>query len=478
MAAMTVVTGCVTQQEPQWPLRHGTSTNTDYVDIDGPRSLRPAWFLGPGAPIGTFVAIGESGTVYSHSYNGAETPEGPNAGCRLWALEAHTGNVRWCRRDVAPSLTSLALTANEDVIVTDGQFLWSFSKGGALNWKTGVETESSSVTLMPGGEILVADYDGTLRMYDPANGREISEAFRLEAARNPVGPFSGFEATGQLFTGVAPEYKDQMIQNFFGYDRVIKDMPMVHPVTERIFIAANGETPEEGRLWALNFERSGDDSAAGRFDVHCSTAMGPASDTSPALSADGQRVYAAAAGRLYAFSTEDCTLAWEILRPGYAASSPAVAPDGGVYLMSGRSIDAYRDFGSAAEPLWSVPARQLADTFGVKDGVFDSVAIISRDYLYVSMSLGVQATGYFVPVAHRLIVIDRATGEMVSSTSLGEESDSTPSLANDGWIYVPTKALARGHAISMRIAGLEDETLKAIPIRRPETGIYAFRPVE
>jgi hypothetical protein len=161
-----------------------------------------------------------------------------------------------------------------------------------------------------------------------------------------------------------------------------------------------------------------------------------------------------------------------------AASSPLVFPDGRVILMAGGSVAAYRDLGDTAALLWQANGDEIAARQGFERGVFDSVAIgAASSRIYVTATFGPRHSGITFPLAHRLIVLDANDGGVISAARLGAESDSTPSISRDGWIYVPTKSLAHAHWISESKLGRLPEVFRGLPLPLPRNGVYAFRPV-
>jgi outer membrane protein assembly factor BamB len=454
-----------------WPVRHADPRNSDHVEGVAPDRLEPAWFHGPDIPIGTFVAI-DGDLLFTHSYNADDKPEGMYRGCHLWALDAKSGTVRWCSREVGAALTSLALDAKGGIFIADTKKLFRFDRRGRIVWRRTIPSETSALTWAADGGLLVADYAGNVSIYDPASGKRRTNMFKLPAAPYPRGPYTAAEAPGQLEAGVGTDYLPRLLDNFFGYGVVIKDVPAVVPQTGRIFIAANSADGRTGLLYGLDLDRRS------RFRIACAPEIGANSDTSPAISADGKSLYTAAEDELFAVDTGSCAIRWRVKREGVAASSPLAFPDGRVVLMAGGSVAAYRDKGGSAELLWQTGGDATAAREGFEQGVFDSVAIgAAGKRIYLTASFGPRKAGITFPRAHRLVVLDAADGRVISIAPLGAESDSTPSISRDGWIYVPTKSLAHAHWISERKLGRLPAGFKDLPLPKPRNGVYAFRPV-
>nr|WP_086617596.1 PQQ-binding-like beta-propeller repeat protein [Erythrobacter tepidarius] len=454
-----------------WPVRHADPTNSDHVEGLAPDHLEPAWFHGPDVPIGTFVAI-DGELLLTHSYNTDTKPDGAYRGCHLWALDAKTGAVRWCSGKVGAALTSLAVDGRGGIFVADTKRLFRFDRTGKLVWRRSIPSETSALTWSLDGGLLVADYAGNVRIYDPATGRLRTRPFTLPAAPYPRGPITPAEAPGQLEAGVGADYLPRLIDNFFGYGIVIKDVPAVVPQSGRIFIAGNSRDGRTGSLYGLDLDQRS------RLRIACETEIGANSDTSPAISADGTSLYIAAAGELFAIDTASCKIRWRLRRDGVAAASPLVFPDGRIVLMAGGNVSAFQDRGTTGELLWQRTGDEIAAAEGFAQGVFDSVAIgAASRRVYVTATYGPRLEGIPFPQAHRLIVLDAANGRLVSTAPLGAESDSTPSISHDGWVYVPTKSLAHAHWISERKLGRLPEQFRQLPLPRPRNGVYAFRPV-
>jgi len=73
----------------------------------------------------------------------------------------------------------------------------------------------------------------------------------------------------------------------------------------------------------------------------------------------------------------------------------------------------------------------------------------------------------------RLVKINPTNGTIVSVAPLGEESDSTPSLGDDGALYVPSKPLRKAVGLGLKALGLLQPDFS---IPEPQAGIYAFEP--
>lgn len=463
----------LTVAQVDWPLRHGDARNSDSVEAVAADQLEPAWFHGPDVPIGTFAAV-DGDLVFFSSYNADDKPAGEHAGCRLWALDAKTGDVRWCNKLVGAALTSVALDGDLGVFVADRAFLYRFSRTGQLIWRTPVQSETSSLSWTSDRLLINADYSGAIALYDPETGGLVSEPFILPATPYPRGHFSAAEAPGQLTAGVGPDYLPHLIDNFFGYGVVIKDMPVVVPGSDRIFVAGNLAQNGVGALFGIDITIGPD--GLKTLKVACTITTGPNSDTSPAVTADGRTLYTAAADRLFAINTRNCTKKWEAEHFGMAASSPTILPDGRVILMAGGAIAAFRDTGDQADLIWTLQAKEQAQAEGFVDGIFNSVVVAAGSRLYVTATYGPVLSGIVYPDAHRVFVIDAGSGSPLSTARLGAESDSTPSISRDGWVYIPTKSLAHAHWISEKILGRLPAKLEGLELRDPDNGLYAFSP--
>ena len=104
------------------------------------------------------------------------------------------------------------------------------------------------------------------------------------------GPPAEDTPPGSLWQGLMdPGIKPFMFKLIQGWEMEVANTPAVHPQTGRIYITAAGVEPGSGLLVGIDVH---DD----HLEIAFQTDMGGGSGTSPAVSHDGEQVYAATAG--------------------------------------------------------------------------------------------------------------------------------------------------------------------------------------
>jgi hypothetical protein len=248
----------------------------------------------------------------------------------------------------------------------------------------------------------------------------------------------------------------------------------------RVFIAvAANETSTAGVFYAIDLvpkyaepdEYTGARPVIGaRLERACSTTIGLASASSPAMSADGLRVYLGdASGILRAIRAADCSEAWRLQLETASLASPTVGPDGELYMLVGGRMTALRDAGDKGEVRWQTDIAPYAQSLGYVTARFNSVIAHSANNLYAAASFFQLAGSVAIPMAHALVTVSPKDGSILSAANLGEESATAVSLASDGMIYVASKPIAK--AVLLGVPQLRAHVPPA------QSGIFAFEPV-
>jgi outer membrane protein assembly factor BamB len=143
-------------------------------------------------------------------------------------------------------------------------------------------------------------------------------------------------------------------------------------------------------------------------------------NTSPAIGPDGT-VYMGGSGNVHAL-TPDCVLKWKYkVGTAIAYSNPAVAPDGTIYIGSGGGfLNAINPDGS---PRWATNVGG-----GIKHA---SPAIAADGTIYIGSKTGFTAVNPDGTVRWGF-------------TPTGGTIQSTPAIANDGTVYVGSRGVATG----------------------------------
>lgn len=453
-----------------WPYLHHDPANTKAVDLAGPRAVEPTWHALDTKAAATVVTVAANGTRYVVTMD-----DGP---CHLHAFDPE-GNPLWCSDLVGPALAAATIVDGNDVVVADDVALRRFGADGSLMWSTPISTGTIAVPTLGSGELLVMDTAGHTTAYDPTTGAAVSSTFVVPAATSAVVPITGAAVAAMRAAGMSAAYAPRFLSIFNNIGQVVTNTPAVHPVTDRIFIAAAGATAATGMLYGIDYLPAAN-GQPGSFALACQQPMGPSSETSPAISEDGSHVYASdASGRLYAFETGGaCAPAWEVQTvtvAGRAAASPTVGPNGTVVLLVAGKAYAVRDDGTSATPLWTAdPTAATGGLLRPGDATarIESTMPSASNYLYAAVTF-LSAVPGTNPVATYptdavLATVDVDTGAFVATAPLGDQSASSLSMGRDGSIYVPSKPLTRGVALINPVTAPYTAATRA--------GIWTFEP--
>lgn len=454
-----------------WPVRHADSRNSGWLPFAGPQELKPKWHSLEKLPVATFVGIGRKGDLYTLTMDAGH--------CHLYALDKN-GKVRWCSDQVQAASSSVAVSEDDAVFVIDGKNLFRFESDGKLTWKVPVSDGASALMFTKQGYVLVANLRGLITVYDPLTGERVAEPYQLPATLAPAKALPDAVKLGFQLMGIEPSYLDDFIKEFFGFNVVVKDAVAVHPLTGRIFTKGADSTRKSGMLYALDFIPPANGSS-GEIKLACTGSVGLGSDTSPSISADGLHVYVTdATGTLSALNTNDCGVAWSLKVPGEALASTTVGLNGYLYSLTGDQITAFQDKGSSGKILWQADITPQAKADGFTAAKFDSAITLTQNYLYATASFGRRVKfpdsafpEFLVTQTSRLVTVNPTNGNIVAVTTLGDESDSTPSLSENGTLYVPSKPLRKAVGLGLKKLGLLQQDFS---IPESQAGIYAFEP--
>ena len=323
---------------PIWPRFHGDYRNSGFViapAINNPREV----FRSPvGGNIGASPAIGADGTVYVTG-SGTLYAYDPRAQSVKWQFPG--GFSSWSPPSIGPDGTVYV------VGVSEGGTLYALNGAtGAVKWEQFGYLAVSPLVTADNRIIAVALGGGNEGIFssrrvqglNPANG-DVLWTFTSDAdiRTTPAG--------GSRSSGEAPQDTAYVI------DR-------------------------NGMLYALNaFDGTEEwrQDIGGRTDYFSSPVVG-----------ENHRVYAVSPiGDVYCYNSQG-TLIWEREETGsHDGSTPAIGPDGTLYVVYNRKVQAYN--GTTGATVWTFDAPSEA-TFG--EG---SPAVVSENRIYIGTSNGLMA---------------------------------------------------------------------------------------
>lgn len=392
----------------------------------------------------------------------------PKNGQRRWVLEGFSAGA-------GTPLIIIDPDTGEDIIYagtydravamkTDGTIVWDVATGlpkldpgnpQPSQHSYGINYHMQSETLIAGMA------DGYVYVLDRITGKPLLEKpFMMPGARTKLTNFSlpksiatkanvdiahmvgqtvaNSDPISSVLHGAAGEL--QKISNFFSIDSN----------TGRIWIAATLPDEEDGNpdgwsdfaaLYGLDLIPDG---SGYRLDIKVTTKVPGGTASTPAISADGKRIYVADAfGSVYAISAENGHQIWTIDVGSKVTGSLNVAADNGELFANTRTdIKKIIDRGDHAELAWT------ADMDMYKPGRFQRNfkvlgAEIGANGIAFSGAAGVVTGKQRFASKLGVGLIDRETGKVISFTAGAEDSVSSMVTGPDGGIYIGNSPLRR-----------------------------------
>jgi len=328
-----------------WPAGHRDSGNTDYVPVVMSRDNRIRRRLLAGHPIFWPPLSGPRGQFYVTSGKG---PGHSN----LHAFDSD-GELLW---KAAPQrslddLDSFAIInapvvdRDGDIYVGDRNQLWALRPNGAVKWVAalepyGVDWGFMTVVISGQGTVGGVSTNGKVIFFRTRDGELAVPVLDLPGGQGPPAEDS---PPGSLWKGLMdPAIRPFVFNLIQGWEMEVANTPALHPETGRIYVTAAGIAPGTGLLYGIDVRADG-------LEIAFQTEMGGGSGTSPAISHDGEQVYALdEAGHMVAVNAHTGAKIWETSAGGGGSASPSVGPDGTIYSAHQDHLLAFRSDGSLA----------------------------------------------------------------------------------------------------------------------------------
>ena len=456
---------------------HGDAGNSDVIPCITASAYSTDWHalvgLGLTQP-NTFSPDGQ--VIY------ATTTNPDDSGCRVHAVDIVTGAVTWCAT-YGGTVTRSAVEVDErgDLYFTEASSVISLSPDGTPRWRsllaaTGDKSDPAwGVHFTPQGHVATVTGSGVVYLLARASG-DILAHFDLQKELGFVPPPAGLDID---LTLLFPEAVRANIASVWGAYEQPEDGPsfasflgtgafvdntLAVSSRGRIYVIGGGPTPEQGALMQLHVDGSPDEPvlrAGWHVVTHRHSATSPsvspgdqwvmisdgsaASNSTDPDSVDARvKVMDIAACDANTDADADpkrCAVAFEErLERGAVPGSPAIDRDGTVYFY---------EFG--LDVSWSPQARDVV-AFG-PDGLKWEVALPDdRDWTSVVTVTNNHVIGTATRVvpseyalgglvfprtsADALVILSRATGELVYTAPIPDDSAATVTVGPDGALYV------------------------------------------
>lgn len=464
-----------------WATLHADSSNSDFAPFATATDVVPRWRALEGAGIVVAPVVASDGRLFVTTGRGAGQAS-------LHALSPD-GDVVW-ETDAVDSgavLSAPVLDEDGDVYVGDVDEFHAYHPDGRRKWVATLAEYGARGPFVTG--IIVGDrvggitVHGQAMLFERASGALAMPVLELPGGASPLGPVPGFLWRNGL---VDPDLRTLLLEALLGYRYEVTNTPAVHPETGRIYLMAAGPTVEEGAFYGIDVVD--DDAGAPSMRIAFATPTAPGTGTSPAISPDGRRVYAfGGKGEIFAIDADTGEVVFERAVGGMQAS-PAVAPDGSVYVMAERWLRKLD--GATGDEIWSreydalardeLPAVSRLWPFvrtGEPVARLDSVVTVTPNAVWAVLLCGyelriagrdlVQATRSF------LVSIDPRTGALLHARPLPDTSEGVVSVGREGELYVDLLAIQASVAAEAPYRFLLPGALRP---PAPRGGIVAFAP--
>jgi len=465
-----------------WATVHGDSSNSDYVPLKTPVEIGYQWRVLEGAGLWTAPSVASDGTIYIASGRG-------QGYSHLHAINPD-GTIKWesAVQQTLDNLDSLAvfscpvLDEKGDIYIGDANQFWAFRPDGSVKWVKNIRNlgaEGPFITSM-----IVRDHvggistDGKVVLFIRETGEQSAPVLDLPGGASPLGP----PIAKGLWNGglIDPEKLDLVWDVLLGYKYEISNSPAVNPKTGRIYIIGSGATEQEGHFYGI-------DLVDGELKIAFIAKVPPASGTSPAISPDGNRLYAMAQGAVFAIDAETGSALWSRDVNGQAAS-PSVSIDDVVYILGRGHLVAVE--GSTGNIVWDntyhdFAMRHLPEVWrrfglfetGKPEAFVDSVVTITPDVLWTSLLLGYDLNlfgrDHVTAVKTYLVALLPEDGSILASYPIPDTSEGGISIGPHGELYLDILAAQSSIAY---YSGYRWMLPREAKIGKPKGGLVAFRP--
>jgi len=480
-----------------WKNLHADALNTDEVSIAIGPVFRRQWHAEP-------LTLHYGGPVFDRSGNLYVTPLLPPEDVILISLDPADGSRRWAVGGSGtgggggtPMVLNDPDRPGEEMIFVglydrafavrpDGSVVWDVATGLVPAGDFASDT-AYGVNYLPALDAVAGiTGDGRIYLLDRTTGGPLlATPHSLPGTRSPAGDLPlpqaimdrAFDELAAFMGGFPPGFNVQdLISMLQGNHVEVGNFFSVDPATGRLWVAATAPDAEDGfadgvseygALYGLDVVFNG-----GVYEIveACHRYYAGGSASTPALRADGTRIYIGDnEGNLIAVDT-DCNEVWTFDVGVQVAGSVGVSSDNGELYVSGpKDIVQVIDLGDRAEEGWRADLQLYVPGPGQQN-------LNSNLYSIAANGIGFQAgAGYLIEGYPMLLtvgvgVLDRGTGQVRHFIDDLDETIAVMSTGPDGALYIGSSPLRRSfaRAILGEIAPPLEGGIRKYGIARPD----------
>ncbi|WP_299734293.1 PQQ-binding-like beta-propeller repeat protein [uncultured Endozoicomonas sp.] len=481
---------------------HGSTRNSDEVLTATAPKVELDWV----AEEHLFIAEGPSIDREGHLYF---SPIAPSESVVLVSLDKDTGERRWAipgkpmsagggtplvlddPDNPGEQIIYLTLYERALAVKPDGTIIWDVETGirepvvqsgdkrSAHNFGANYHPQSDTIVgIVEDGKVFVLDRKTGAPM--------LSEPFVI-----PGAPAKGDDSTrpGEWLT----ERTDEKLKEVFGEDpavggrfsRVldilggrnvkIANYFSINPESGRMMVAATAPdekdgtvdgASENGALYGIDMQPDG--SGKYRLSVTKSAFFKGGTGSTPAIRADGKRVYVSDDnGNVIAFDMELNKLWQQSVGEQILASITVASENNELYAITAGALFKLKDNGDSGELVWAADLDMFPEKAGHKNMNL-LTASVTANGIAVVLGGGFEKGAFRMPISIGVGLLDRETGKVISYAPGIEESVSTTTVGPDGGYYLAHSPIRR--AVSSALFG---------PLIDPMTGgISRYKPIQ
>lgn len=461
-----------------WHAIHADVVNSDSVwGVAAPMFVAD-WVSEPGFFIGNGPTFDNAGNLYfsANVYKGERVP--------LVALDAQTGKRRWAiapdsdREEMSPAfvlndpdhpgsqIVYVASYTRAMALRPDGTTVWSTPTGLTLPpLERGKNPHVRVLSLNyhpPTDSLVTVSQAGKLFAFDRKSGKLIAPIGQIPGA--PAISGNGTKVPGFIIKKVDPlmdaafgkaeggrSLFSGALNYIYGGGGVVTNFFSIAPDTGRIYMAATAEDEADGKkdgqsevgaIYALDLVPDGKGAFA--FKVLSRATFKGGTASTPALSADGSRVYETDnEGNLLALD-RDLKELWRVNVGEPVIASVTVSPDNSeLYVVTRQDVIKLVDKGSSGAVEWKAKLTGFDGYANVEKQSNCLTATVTANGVVICIGGGKSVFGNNIFLHMGMGLLDRKTGELRYFAEGREESIAMSTVAADGSIYIAHSPMRR-----------------------------------